>query len=309
MRSRVLSLLLGAALVASAAPSLADDEPEPKPPEVVSVDYASIPVGALPPLPAEADTPKSAPKARVMDLKLEPIAEKGSPKRPSKRLHKKNKKVKHPKTPHMVEVRPAAPSLGLLYTPTDASGEVDGESFQRMQCGNRGDAQPLRWEKLTLGPDGTARLQIDDVWFDSKSCSLWPGSSSVTTLKPVAWQDGKPWLYAVRSDSSVTFVMPRSNEASAETMVGSPVAIRGEFTRVTLPLGRWGAGSISASLPALAISTPPPANVHARKPAPVDEGEKSPVELAVEVVQTMAERYPTLLVRTRDAVPPSPSFE
>jgi hypothetical protein len=308
MRSRPLCLLLGVAFVASAAPSFADDEPEAKPQRVVSVDYASIPVGTLPPLPAETDTPKSAPKAHVTDLKLEPIDDKGSAKHPGKRPHKKSKKAKRPKAPHMVEIRPAAPALGLLYTPTDA-GDVDGEAFQRMQCGNHGDAQPLRWERLTLGPDGTARLQIEDVWFDSKSCSLWPGSSSVTTLKPIAWEDGKPWLYAVRSDSGVTFVMPRSTETSVETMVGSPVSIRGEFTRVTLPLGRWGAGTFSAALPTLALSTPPAEKPNARKPPPTDDGEKSPVELAVELVQTMAERYPTLLVRTRDAGPSGPQFE
>jgi len=292
MKPRAFSLLLAAALVVPATRSLADDAPEPSPPHVTSVDYASIPTGTLPPLPAETDAPKSAPKARVAGLKLEPVTDKGSPKRVHKRVSKKKKG-----NPRFVEVRAAAPSLGLLYVPNDNATEVDGESSQRMACGNNGDAQPLRWEKLTFAPDGSARLQVYDMWFDSRSCSLWPGTSSVATLKPIAWDDGKPWLYAMRSDTSVTFVMPRSSEMSADTMVGAQLTVRGEFTRVTLPVGRWGSGSMLAAIPALALEAEPP------------QGDKPPVELSLELVQTMAERYPTLLVRTRDAAPPTSQFE
>jgi hypothetical protein len=292
MRSRALSLLFGAALVVPATRSFADDTPEPAPPRVVSVDYASIPTGTFPPLPAEADAPKSAPNARVKGLKLEPVADKGAAKRVRKHPSKK-KKPSHAKPPRFVEIRPEAPSLGLLYVPNEGSSEIDGESSQRLACGNAGDAQRVRWERLTFAPDGTACLQIDDVWFDSRSCSLWPGSSAVTTLKPVAWDAGKPWLYAVRGDTSVTFVMPRSNEMSADTMVGSPLTVRGDFTRVTLPVGRWGSGSMLAALPALALEAAPA------------QADKPPVELSLELVQTMAERYPTLLVRTREAVEPA----
>jgi hypothetical protein len=290
MKTRALSLALGAALVAST--SFADDEPEAKPPQVVLVDYASIPAGTLPSAPAEGSAPKSAPKARVTDLKLDPVTDDGSNKRARKHVSKKHKKAVRPKAERTVEIHPSAPSLGLLYVPGDDSGEIDGDPVQRRVCGNQGDPEALRWEKLSIANDGSARLQIDDVWFDSKSCSLWPGASSSVALQPIAYSDGKPWLYATRGESSVTFVMPRSNDMAAQTMVGTPLTIRGGFTRITMPVGRWGSASMLAALPTLRLD---PSS---------DDGDGPPTELSVELVQTMSERFPTLLVRTRAAVEP-----
>jgi hypothetical protein len=289
MRTHALALVLGSALLAST--SFAEDEPEAKPPQVVLVDYAAIPTGTLPSAPAEGSAPKSAPKARVTDLKLDPVADNGSVKRPRKHVSKKHKKAVRPKADRTVEVHPSAPSLALLYAPGDNSGEIDGDPVQRRVCGNQGEPEALRWEKLSIASDGSARLQIDDVWFDSKSCSLWPGANSSVALQPIAWSDGKPWLYAVRGDSSVTFVMPRSNDMAAETMVGTPLTIRGGFTRVTMPVGRWGSASMLAALSTLRLD-----------PNADDEG--SPIELSVELVQTMSERFPTLLVQTRAPVQP-----
>jgi hypothetical protein len=103
MSARAIPILLVAALAASATPSFADDaaesptgddaaesptgdeaarspageeEREPSPPQVVLVDFESIPVGTLPPLAAEASAPESAPKGQVTDLKVETVADK-----------------------------------------------------------------------------------------------------------------------------------------------------------------------------------------------------------------------------------------
>jgi hypothetical protein len=85
-----------------------------------------------------------------------------------------------------------------------------------------------------------------------------------------------------------------------------------------MPIGRWGSGSLLAELPSLSIDLP--SKTGARVPGGNDRpdhdpgksstGEK-PVELGVELVQTMAEKYPTLLVRTREpaAVASSSRFE
>jgi hypothetical protein len=301
MKTRALALLIAVALATPATIAFADDEPEPKPPEVVLVDFAAIPTGALPPLPAETDAPMSAPQARVTELKVEPIADK-VPTKHARKKHLRGKKKQGARVvpPRAVEVRPAVPALGLLYAPSDDASEVDGDSSQRMVCGNPNGAAPLRWEKLAIDAGGHAELEIQDIWLDSRSCSLWPGSASVINVAPIAWHDGKPWLYAFRGDTSITFVMPRSDEMTAETMVGAPVTIRGAFTRVTMPLGRWGSGTILAALPSFSLDVPTPKN--AKKPSAPAEAASGPVELTVELVQTMSEPRPTLLVRTQGAV-------
>jgi hypothetical protein len=324
MRARTSRFLVALALAAFATGARADDspsdaeEPQPKPPQIVVVDFEGIPLGTLPEAPVEASAPETAPKGRVTDLKVESVAEKSSPKSSKKRLHKKKKKGAPAKPPRQVEIKPTLPGLGVLYVaPSENVGELETETtrsageMQRMSCDGRSKPSPLRWEKVVLSPDGSAHLQIDDLWFDPRSCALWPGSTSVTVLKPIAWENAKPWLYAVRGADSVTFVMPSSNEINAETMVGGPLTIRGAFTRVTMPLGRWGSGSMFASLPTLKLEAPsPPPKRGAKLTSEVaPDSNQGPVELTVELVQTMAEKYPTLLVRTRDAVASNESID
>jgi hypothetical protein len=83
--------------------------------------------------------------------------------------------------------------------------------------------------------------------------------------------------------------MPRVTEINSEPMVGVPVAMRGAFTRISMPLGRWGSGSIVAQLESL-------------RGTPAGDG-AGPVEVGIELLQTMSEKSPTLLVRTRRAPP------
>jgi hypothetical protein len=314
MHARAFAVLLSATFLAEAAPSWADEAPEPSPPEVVLVDFASLPIANLPPLPAESSTPSSAPNERFTGLKVEAISDKPSVKpsvkRSKKRHHKKGAKAPQAR---VVMVTAADPSLGILYAPAANATEYDGDASQRMQCRNGDQITPLRWETLSLGPDGNARLELHDVWFDARSCSARSGSTSVAALKPIAWDHGRPWLFAARNDTTVTFVMPRSNEMAAETMVGSPITVRGAFTRVTLPLGRWGSGSVVASLSSMSLEPPTKSKPGSKASHPSDAGDSDQrsVEVSIELVQTMAETHPTLVVRTRepDAVASLQSFE
>jgi len=140
MNARALAFLFAAATLAPAPLSWADADDEPKP-QVVLVDFGSIPAGTLPSFPAQASAPTSAPAARVTELKVEPVNAKPSLKRSKKRLHKKKKGG----TPtRAVEIKPASPSLALLYPPAENVNEFDGDSPQRMSCGGRAEASPLR---------------------------------------------------------------------------------------------------------------------------------------------------------------------
>src|SRR5262249_13841609 len=144
------------------------------------------------------------PMAGVTGLRIETIGPTRSSKRTRKPAPNKKKRNRAAQN-RTVELKPAEPVVGLLYAPVDNVNEFDGEPRHRMSCGREADAGPLRWEKLAFGADGNARLEVDDLWFDSRACSVLPASASVITLKPIAWDNGKPWLFAVRGENSVTF--------------------------------------------------------------------------------------------------------
>ncbi len=317
MTARIFSTWVAVSLVVHSAAAFADppaeDAPEMPPPRVVLVDYASIATGILPPFPSESSAPAAAPSAPVSDLEVDVVAQ--GPRKPSpKRLHRK-KRIRPSKGSKDVEIKAVGPVLGLLYMPSNDSTDFNGDTTQRMSCGaDQQGIVAVRWEKVLVGKADDARLEIADLWFDRKTCSLGSGSTMVVPIKAIAWNDGRPWLYAVRSETSVTFVMPQATETSADSMAGAPLTIRGGFTRVTLPLGRWGASSMVAQVPSLLFEAPKStASTKSQKASHTPEGvtESGPTQVAVELVQTMSELHPTLVVRTQspDAVVSLRSFE
>jgi len=69
---------------------------------------------------------------------------------------------------------------------------------------------------------------------------------------------------------------------------------------VTLPIGRWGSASLLATLPSLGLKLPAkPEKQRPGRPRAASEPPTSeqPVQVAIELVQTMAETSPTLLIR------------
>ena len=324
MRARAVhAVLLASTLALASLPSAADvapllavalaaeeDAPRPATPtsrektnepsgpliRVVVVDVSTLPRGELPRLPAESDAPTGVPAfTQPKTIALESVAEVTRPKRPRKKsiftpvkksLAKRSDKVK------FVSLTASTPTIDAFYSPSAEATELDAPSSQRMSCTDQTSIVPLRWESLATMPDGDARLDTHDLWFDSKSCAVGPGPEASVTLRAIAWEDGKPWLFAMQSRSGITLIMPRVSDLSSESMVGTPVAVRGDFTRITLPVGRYGSGSIVAQVDSLGLP-------QGSEPA------TGPVEVGIELVQTMSEKAPTLLVRTRRA-PPEP---
>jgi hypothetical protein len=260
---------------------------------VVVVDVASLPKGELPALPAENDAPTAVPAwTQPASIAVQSLGEVERPRRPSKKsiftpvkkpsAQKRTQKVK------LVSITPSTPTVDAIYAPSPEITELSGESAHRMSCGDSGSIIAMRWESLSRTADGDARLDLRDLWFDGKSCAVGPGPEASVTLRAIAWQDGKPWLFAMQSRAGVTLIMPKVADLSSESMVGTPVSMRGDFTRITLPLGRYGSASIVAQVESL---------------GPPGESGSSPVEVGIEMVQTMSEKAPTLLVRTRRALP------
>jgi hypothetical protein len=305
MRARQPAISIGFALALLAAPGAADDEPETPLTEVIAVDVDTLPMGQLPALPVEADAPATVPAWSAAEtITVTATGERSRQPRHRKPLVSVSKKSIVPQSiaPKRVEkvklvsIAPTSPSLDALYTPSSDVSEFEGQPVQKTTCGDRESVLPMRWEALTTAENGDARLSVRDLWFDAKACAVGPGPATTLPLKAIAWDGTKPWLYAMRSHGSVTLVMPRANEINTESMVGVPVSMRGAFTRISMPLGRWGSGSIVAQLDSLAGD--PAGGVADR-----------PVEVGIELVQTMSEKAPTLLVRTRRAAAAASSDE
>jgi hypothetical protein len=299
MAARTLyAAFIGLALGLAAVPSAADEAPDalPDTTEVMVVDVGALPKGELPPLPAEKDAPLGVPAwTQPATITVTAINEKPRPRHHKKatlRVTKTSSISKHApqhaEIVKLVSVAPSAPSIDVLYAPSADATELEAQAAQRMQCGEHDSVLPMRWETLGTTADGDAHLEVHDLWFDAKSCAIGPGPASTLALKAIAWDDGKPWLYAMRSHAGVTLIMPRVTEVSSESMVGTPVSVRGDFTRITMPVGRWGSGSIVAHLDSLTAGS-------------ASDGADRPVEVGIELVQTMSEKAPTLLVRTRRA--------
>jgi hypothetical protein len=293
------SAAIACVLVGLASPRAAraaEEAPEPVPPVLVSIDFDAIPSGALPPTPHAGDAPPSAAKERVSGVKLQKI-----PNAPRKKKLLPGLLAKMGKR-ELVELAPDHPEIAAMYAPAPEGAEFEGESVSRMACRRQDPPSPVRWETLSVGPDGNAKLEVKDLWFFADSCSVGLGSTAQVAFKAIAWEGGRPWLFAMRDEKTVTFVMPRANDVSADAMVGTPLTIRGGFTRVSLPIGRWGASSFVAHLVTMELK-PPALPVKAKGKGHAVETESdqttndAPVEIAVELVQTMSEAFPTLLVR------------
>jgi hypothetical protein len=281
------ALVTGLALLGVATPQRCAAEvepPAPSPLAVVAVDFGSIPKADLRSLRGVGEAPQSVPEhAMIAGLRTKRVGLAGA-KAAAMRHHKRAR--------HWVDIEPVAPAVGALYLVFAGGTDYSGESIERADCGERHSLDPLRWETVTIEEGGNARLQVQDLWFDARACALGPGPmSTVLLLKPIAWQNTKPWLFAARDDKTLLLLLPRSADLSAETMFGAPTTVRGGFTRVTLPLGRWGSGSIRAMVPELGLDPQPNLGAAA--------DEKPAVEVSVELVQTQSEAAPTLLVRTR----------
>ncbi|MGH7436415.1 MAG: hypothetical protein ACRENE_12150 [Polyangiaceae bacterium] len=307
-RSAITALLaLGLGALASPARAAAGaDTPAPAGPApvFVSIDFDAIPRGTLPPMPA-GDAPPDTSRTEVEEgLSLQKVKQPPRHKKPHPMKRKMaNGIAAKPLKTDVVEVMPDHPELGAMYVPDPQSSDFNGESVSPLTCKTDQAASPLRWETLAVEGD-VANLDVKDLWFQSMACAVTAGATSRVSLGVVARDGDKPWLYAVRDDRTITFLFSRATDVTTDAAVGTPVTVRGGFTRVTLPLGRWGSTTFVAHLPSLAFETPAPAapavkpsRGQAVRPKPEPAPAADPVEIAVELVQTMSEASPTILVR------------
>ena len=303
-RSAPLALLASVLSLSHLSRASADESPDPVVahpglPVIVAVDVNSILRGKVPPPLREADAllsesqaPAASPAGDVSPagLTLKKVAPSSSKKRKRSLAGLHAKRVQK----DVAELSPNKPELAALYQPIPDAVEFVGESLGFV-CGHDFPQTPMRWETLTVDHEGRAELEVKDLWLDATHCSVNSVSSARVTFKAIAWAGAEPWLFAMRDDDSITFLMSRTEDVSAEAMVGAPLTVRGGFTRVTLPIGRWGSSSLVATLPSLALKLP--AKPEKQPTAQTAAASELPVEVAIELGQTMAEKSPTLLIR------------
>jgi hypothetical protein len=311
MRARAaLPAALACALLGSVRPAdaRADEEAaEPGPPVVVAVDFDAIPTGVLPPVPHEPEASPAAPEPAAGGIKLQKVKPPVRKKKKRPSVQGVVAKITAADRTEYVELAPERPAISAMYASSTDGAEFEGESVASLACRRKEPASPVRWETVAVGSEGTATLEVKDLWFHSDTCTVTPGATARVEFKAIAWDGARPWLFAVRDGSTVTFLMPRTDDVNVDVMAGAPLTVRGAFTRVTLPIARWGASSLVAHVPSLELKPPRPprpAGKGLRADAGAEpEGTDTPAEVAVELVQTMSERAPTLLVRRSPVVP------
>jgi hypothetical protein len=291
MKGALPAVLIAFGIALLAEQSAADEEPPAQTTSIIVVDVAALPEGEIPAPPAETDAPTGVP-AWTQPPTISVTSAGELPRRRGGKLsagvsNKSSLAKSRVEKVKLVAIAPTSPSMDALYAPSADATDLEAQASQKLSCGQRESVLPMRWESLAPTNDG-ALLSVRDLWFDAKTCAIGPGPETTLPLQAIAWEGGRPWLYAMRSHGGVTLVLPRVSEISSESMVGAPVSVRGDFTRVTMPVGRWGSGSIVAQLDSLPGE-------------PSDDRVDRPVEVGIELVQTMSEKAPTLLVRTRRA--------
>ena len=172
-----------------------------------------------------------------------------------------------------------------------------------VQCNqSTGTLLPIRWERLGVGADNIVNLDIDDGWFDGKSCRFVTTAHATLHPKLVAALGDMPIVFGMRDDDSVTLLMPTDGRLLSDAMGGDVVQMSGAGTRVTLPLGRGGSAALVTPIAPSALSewVTRIAHLTPAAPAPVPSGD---LMVRVDIAETVTEPKPTMLVRVQSPPP------
>jgi hypothetical protein len=163
---------------------------------------------------------------------------------------------------------------------------------------------PLRWETLRADESGAAVWQINDGWYDEKSCKL--ALARRTELRPavLATQGKTPAVLAAREDDAIVFFVAPAASLQATDLNGPLRTSSGRVFRINAPVGPGQAARLVATffggVPAAWLPSP---GLHLPITGPGPAGPKL-LEVRVDVSQTVPERSPTLAVQQVTTRPP-----
>ncbi|HEU4409498.1 MAG TPA: hypothetical protein VFS43_29845 [Polyangiaceae bacterium] len=156
---------------------------------------------------------------------------------------------------------------------------------------------PLRWESVREGEAGAPLWQVNDGWYDERSCQV--SLERRTALRPAVLvrQGQTPMVLGARDDDAVVFLVAPTRTLQAHDLGGGARTTQGPFARVRVPVGPGLASTLVASFTgASAPSWWKRPNAGAA--APVQPGaEPILLEVRVDLSQAVAEREPTLAIQ------------
>jgi hypothetical protein len=153
---------------------------------------------------------------------------------------------------------------------------------------------PLRWESVRGDEAGAPLWQVNDGWYDEKTCQV--SLERRTALRPavLARQGQTPAVLAARDDEAVYFLVAPTRTLQTHDLGGAARSAQGPFARVRVPIGPGLASTLVAAFP--------PASLagwwkRPNAPAAARGAEPNLLEVRVDVSQAVAEREPTLAIQ------------
>ncbi len=156
---------------------------------------------------------------------------------------------------------------------------------------------PLRWETLQADEADAPLWQVNDGWYDEKSCQL--SVEHRTALRPAVLvrQGAQPALLAAREGDVVTFLLAPTRTIVAHELSGALQPTLGPFTRVRVPAGPGHAATLVATFAPATLNSWWKRPGQNALPLSARPGQPSLLEVRVDVSQTVGERVPTLAVQ------------
>jgi hypothetical protein len=156
----------------------------------------------------------------------------------------------------------------------------------------------VRWERLTVADSGVATLEINDGWFDPRSCKVKVEKRTVLHPKTVVTREGVPLLWAVRGEDEITLLFPPDATVVTDSAAPHAPSTHGALTRVTLSVKRGVSAMALAEINPSVLTTFLQGLLGKPGAAGSVPSISTSTALGVDVMQTVSDPEPTILIRS-----------
>jgi hypothetical protein len=171
-------------------------------------------------------------------------------------------------------------------------------------CSNDGGApaniyrvMAIRWERIQNAPGGAVSLEVNDGWFDGRDCKAYVERRTVFPLKAVLSHDETPVLFGSRTDDGILLHFPPSARVVTDSSGVSSPSFQGALWSVAVPLRKGQATSVLAEMNPRDVAQWLASFQTAPAPSKAPTTPRQ-LQLGVEVLQTVKDEAPTILLRS-----------